>query len=116
MSNTSNGARGDGLPPGPNADLAEALGQLNKQYGTAAVQAQMDAASATNDMNKVEPSVAGLTATEVVPGSTGPKLRPDGSVMTPAEAMAQAAGEQQQKALAEQGYPLWQQTTAQKPS
>jgi len=46
----------------------------------------------------------------------GPLLRADGSWMTPGEAMAQAAGQQQQQDdLAQLGYPLWSQTKAQTP-
>jgi hypothetical protein len=117
MSNTDT-YHGDGLPPGPTNTLAEALGQLTKQFGAQAVQAQMDAANASNDMTKTEPPVAGLTATEVVPGSNTPKVASDGTGrwLSPGEAMAEAAGKQQQDELARVGYPLWQQTSAQKPS
>ena len=77
------------LPTQPQ-NLADALGQLTKQYGTQAIQDLMDQSGATNDM-KTEPATAGLTATGVVPGSTPPKLGPDGGLLSPVEAFKQAS-------------------------
>jgi hypothetical protein len=50
--------------------------------------------------------------------ANGPRIAADGTGrwLSPPEAMAQAAAEEQQAALAREGYPLWQQTTAQKGS
>jgi hypothetical protein len=46
----------------------------------------------------------------------GPLLRPDGSMMTPGEAYAQALpATNNRRPWPSRGYPLWQQTTAQKP-
>jgi hypothetical protein len=78
------------LPTQPQ-NLADALGQLTKQHGAQAIQDLMDQAGASNDMTKTEPATAGLTATSVVPGSTPPKLGPDGGLLSPVEAFKQAS-------------------------
>ena len=41
-----------------------------------------------------------------------PRLRPDGSPMTPGEAMALTAAEEQAKELSELGFPEWQRLKA----
>jgi hypothetical protein len=64
-----------------------------------------------------EPTIAGNRPEQPVeppPPTRGPLLRDDGSWATPGEAMA--AAQQQQDDLAQLGYPLWQQTKAQKHS